>query len=352
MPNWLESMRQTYEYYIVDPHTWKDSKRLDNITACSITRDAEADTLGSATFDISESVGECYIRTYLITIQNGLTEKHPLGTHLVQTPSSSFDGKIRNVTMDSYTPLIELKESHPPVGYYLPKKENIMDAAYRITRESVRAPVVKAECTEDLFEDFVANTDDTWLTFTKDLVANAKYSFDLDEMGRVLFAPVQDTASLQPVWTYTDDNSSILYPDFTMDHDLYGIPNVVEVVYSSGGENYYARVVNDDSNSPLSIVNRGRIIEYRETNPSLIGDPTENRIQEYAEQLLRDLSTIEYTISYTHGYCPVRVGDCVRFNYNRAGLRDIKAKVISQTIECSAGCPVTEKAVFTTKLWR
>ena len=31
---------------------------------------------------------------------------------------------------------------------------------------------------------------------------------------------------------------------------------------------------------------------------------------------------------------------------------DIKAKVISQSIKCEPGCPVSEKAVFTMKLWR
>ena len=72
----------------------------------------------------------------------------------------------------------------------------------------------------------------------------------------------------------------------------------------------------------------------------------------YAEQLLRELSTLEYTVSYTHGYCPVRIGDCVRLNYERAGIIDVKAKIISQSIKCEAGCPVTEKAVFTKKLWR
>ena len=84
----------------------------------------------------------------------------------------------------------------------------------------------------------------------------------------------------------------------------------------------------------------------------MIGDPTKNQIDEYAEQLLRELSSIEYTVTYTHGYCPVRIGDCVRLNYARAGLNGVKAKVISQTITCEPGCPVTEKAVFTTKLWR
>ena len=76
------------------------------------------------------------------------------------------------------------------------------------------------------------------------------------------------------------------------------------------------------------------------------------RLIEYAERLLEELSSIEYTVTYTHGYCPVRVGDCVRLNYTRAGLKNIKAKVISQSIECTPDCPVTEKAIFTTKLWR
>lgn len=351
MPDWLASMKQTFEYYTVDPGTWKDDKKLDNVKSCTITRDSGVETLGSATIDIADSLGECYVREYLITIQNGITEKHPLGTHLVQTPSSSFDGKKRDVTMDAYTPLLELKENPPPLGYSILKGENIMENAYRLCRENARAPVVKTADDSVLFNNFVANTDDKWLSFISDLVANAKYELDLDELGRILFSPKQDMASLQPVWTYNDDNSSILYADMNMDHDLYGIPNVVEVIYSQNGNSFYARVVNDDENSPISTKNRGREIIHRVIDPEFIGDPTKNQINEYAERLLRELSTVEYTISYSHGYCPVRLGDCVRFNYARAGLTDIKAKVISQSIRCEASCKVTEKAVFTTKLW-
>lgn len=351
MANWNQSMQQSFEYYMVDPGTWKDMTLLNNVKTCTISRDADVETLGSATIDVTESVGECYIRVYLITLQNGIRERHPLGTFLVQTPSSSFNGRIRNVSMDAYTPLLELKESPPPLGYSILKNADIMDNAYRIAREHTRAPVVKAVSEETLYDDFVANTNDTWITFLIDLIANAKFELGLDELGRVLFLPKQDTASLQPVWTYTDDNSSILYPELSMDHDLYGIPNVVEVVYSKGSEYYSARVVNDDENSPISTVNRGREILYRDDNPSIAGNPTEEQIQEYANRLLRELSTVEYTISYTHGYCPVRLGDCVRLNYKRAGLTNIKAKVISQNIKCEPGCPVSEKAVFTTKLW-
>lgn len=351
MPDWTKSMRQTFEYYIVDPGTWKDVKLLNNVKSSTITRDLKTETLGSASIDITESVGECYIRIYLVTIQNGLKEKFPLGTFLVQTPSSSFDGKIRSVSMDAYTPLLELKENPAPLGYSILKDQNIMDMAYQITRENARAPVIKASCESLLLHDFVANTDDTWLSLCTDLMSNAKYEYSLDEMGRILFSPKQDIASLQPVWTYDDTNSSILYPEISMDHDLYGIPNVVEVIYSNGNSNYYARVVNDDESSPLSTINRGREIIHRVTNPDLIGTPTEHQISEYTIQLLRELSSLEYTISYTHAYCPVRVGDCVRLNYDKSGITNIKAKVISQSIKCEPGCQVAEKAVFTAKLW-
>ena len=363
MVDWLSSMDQTFEFYIVDPNTWKDTKLITTIKSCTINWDADTETLGSATIDITDSVGECYIRVYLITIQNGVREKHPLGTFMVLTPSSTYDGKVRNVTMDAYTPLMELKENQPPIGYYIPKGENVLDITYRLTRENVRAPVVKADGATVNLYDFVADIRDTWLSFLSDFISNqlygleekagvTKYKFALDEMGRILYAPEQNVSSMQPVWTYNDDNSSILYSDITMDHDLYGIPNVVEVVYSNGSHTQYARVVNDNPNSPVSTVSRGREIVYRVTDPDLVGNPTDLNVQEYAEQLLDALSSPQYTVSYTHGYCPVRVGDCVRINYKRAGLTDIKAKVISQSITCETGCPVSEKAVFTTNLWR
>lgn len=355
MIDWTASMQQTFEYYIVDPATWRDRKQIQNVVSCSINRDSEAETLGSATIDIDESIGEHYIRSYLIAIQNGEngadTEKIPLGTHLVQTPSSSFTGKAQDVTIDTYSPLLELKENPPPLGYYIPKGSNIMDMAYRLIREQARAPVVKVNCAITLSYDFVADTQDSWLSFISDLIANAKYKLALDEMGRILFAPDQDTASLQPVWTYDDGNSSILYPEISMDHDLFDIPNVLEVIYSNGSSFHYVKAVNDDPNSPTSTVSRGREILHRDTNPSLVGNLSEGEVRLYAEQQLRNLSTLEYTITYTHGYCPVRVGDCVRLNYVRAGIKDVKAKVISQTIKCEPGCPVTEKAVFTQKLW-
>lgn len=133
MPDWTKSMQQSFEYYTVDPGTLADIKRLDNVKNAAFSRDSETETLGSATIDVTNSTGEQYIRGYLKTIQNGVTEKFPLGTVLSQTPSSSFNGKVLDVSMDCYTPLIELKEKMPPLGYTVRKGTNLMEAAYNLS---------------------------------------------------------------------------------------------------------------------------------------------------------------------------------------------------------------------------
>lgn len=352
MPDWTKSMKQTYEYYIVDPISWNDKTPIRNVKSCSVNWDLSAQTLGSASIDTTEDIGECYIRPYLVTIQNGTTEKFCLGTFLVQTPSATFDGKSSSVTLDAYTPLLELKDTQPPLGYTILKGENVMDNVHKLVSEYARAPVTENKNDALLIQDFVADVDDSWLTYLTDLMTYAKLSFSLDERCRILFAPTTQVEKMQPVWTYADDNCSILLPEITVDRDLYGIPNVVQVIYStSNGTPIYCEIVNNDPNSPTSTVNRGRRVTHRDSNPSFKGEPNEMMVQEYATNLLESLSTLEYTLSYTHGYNQVRIGDCVRFNYKRAGLMDIKAKVTTQKIKCESGCLVEETAAFTTKLW-
>lgn len=352
MPDWTKTMQQTFEYYIVDPNTWRDEKRVDNVISSSITRDLTAETRGYANLTFTESPGECYIRIYLITIQNGIKERFPLGTYLIQTPSYSFNGIVKNISVDAYTPLLELKENMPPLGYSILKGSKVMDNVYKIMREQMRAPLITVSNSTKLDSDFTANINDTWLVFLTDLISKAKLEIQLDELSRIIFTPKQKTAALRPVWTYDDTNSSILYPDIEMSHDLYGIPNVVEVIYSEGVKCYHGIATNDNPNSPTSTVNRKRKITKRVNNPSLPGTPSQVVVQQYAEQLLLEASEIEYTISYKHGYCPVRIGDCVRLNYKKAGIYDVRAKVISQNIDCTPGCPVSEKASFTANLWK
>lgn len=351
MPKWNESMKQTFEYYEVDPHTWKDKRIIDSITESNIDIDLESETLGSASFTSTEDVGECYIRIYLITIQNGIKEKFPLGTYMVQTPSVSFDGMVKTINMDAYTPLIELKEKNPPIGFFIPKNKNIIEHTISLIRDKIRAPIIPTTNSEIIQYEFVSNTSDNWLIYISDFLKAANHILRLDELGRVLFEPVIKLEAMASSWIYNDNNSSILYPATTLDNDFYGIPNVVEVIYSSDEKYLYSKVSNNDSDSPVSVVNRGREITHRVTNPEISGTITQQKIDKYANDLLKEKSSVIYTATYTHGYCPVKVGDCVILNYKSAGLDNVKAKVISQSISCVPGTPVEEKVIFVNKLW-
>lgn len=353
MIDWTASMQQTFEFYIVDPGTWGNKKKLESITGGTITRDSDDETLESANLVSTELIDECYVRVYLICIQNGSRYEFPLGTFMVQTPQEQFNGRVKNISMDAYSPLIELKDSAPPYGFTAMTGEYILQTVSDIVLEKARAPVTRAT-SEDVFEtDFVSNFDsDTWLSYLSDMLGLVNCKFELDDVGRILFQKKPDPTALTPVWTYDDGNSSILYPEVTVSRDLYGVPNVVEVLYSEEKTYKFARAENRDINSPVSIQNRGREVIHRVSNPEDLSNPSQTQIEDYAKNLLRDMSSLEYTISYTHGYCPVRVGDAVWINYEKAGYKNIKAVVKRQEITCRPGCPVSEEAVFTKNLWR
>ena len=232
MPDWTRSMQQTYEFCVVDPGTWMDIGTIDKVVSGNGVRDLDSETLGSASFSITEDIGECYIRTYLVTKQDGVKDRIPIGTYLCQTPGRNFDGKITTIEVDAYTPLIELKEKNPPLGYSVAGGRNILDVASQLVKENTRAPIVAGKSSSLLNNNFVADVDENWLDYIKALLLESNYELMIDEYGRTLFAPIQSLNALRPKWTFDDSNSSILYPDIRRERDLYGIPNVVEIVYS------------------------------------------------------------------------------------------------------------------------
>lgn len=353
--DWTQSMAQTFSFYEVDPVTWFDKKTIRGIKSVNITRDVENETIQHATIEGVGIEKEMYVRVYLDVIQNRTHFRECLGTFLVQTPGSTFDGKERSMSIDSYSTLVELKEDYPPIGFTVLKDESIMGRAKELIQSRARAKVIPSADESKMIEvdsGFVANTDDTYLTYITDLIANAGYTLDVDPYGSIFFQPKVNVSRLTPKWTYSDDNSSILYPSISVNRDLYGMPNVIEMVHSTKDDFYVARAVNDNPDSPISTVSRGREVVKRITSPDTLAGGSHQQLDDYAEQALIAASMLEYRLSYTHGYCPVRLGDCVRLNYIRAGINNVRAKVVSQNIKCETGCSVSEEAVFTSSLWK
>ena len=61
MPNWHESMQQTFEYRRVDPISWLDREQITTVTESTINRDGTTETLVSATLNLLKNAILGYI---------------------------------------------------------------------------------------------------------------------------------------------------------------------------------------------------------------------------------------------------------------------------------------------------
>lgn len=347
--DWTNSMEQTYEFYSVEPYTWTDVNKIDTIKSCSITYDSTTDTFMSASIDTSEEVNEQYIRVYLVAKQGKNVERIALGTFLVQSPSYSFNGKVFDRSCDAYSPLIELKEKYPPYGYAIQAGTNIMDKVVQLIEDNSRCRVINSGTGTDesiIRRDYVSSGSEDLLTFITGLLKYADKVIRVDALGRIYFTKIPKLESLVAKKTFDTNAGSILMADISVDRDIYGIPNVLEVYYKSGSGTLVSVVENNDSSSVTSIQNRGRRIVSRETDPSFAGAVGQATLDEYAKKRLEELTKVKFSVTYTHGYFPLKVDEGVELDYVQSGMKYKTALITNQTIECKTGCTVSETAIF------
>ena len=353
MPDWTRGMTRTYEFWEVNPSTWGDTSLIDTVTGCTIVRDSDEDTLGHATFEMSawsdeDGVwdSERVIRVYLVTIQEGVRERFPLGTYMVQAPSLDFDGMRGSVTADGYTPLKELAGDFPPDYFHVDSGDAVAHAV-RLMSTYAKMPVGAAGIEAALEEPYVSEEGEDWLSYCRGLLAKGKAVIELTGRGEAVITPDQDPRSLMPVRTFDDSNSSILMPEASVASDAVDVPNVVRVVYSTGEGCLVSEVVNDSKSSPTSTVNAGRRKVLRESSPELPDNPTQRDVDEYAKRLMHEKGSTSYELTFSHGFVPdVDLRRAVRLNYSAMGVNAV-AQVVSMTIECTPACKVTTVARYT-----
>lgn len=354
--DWTSSMIRTFEFYTVDPLTWRDRAELTKVSSFSIQIDDETDTIMTANVSCDDQIGEEYVRAYMRITQPNVPEYvEPIGTFLLQSPSVNFDG-IRNTSECSgYSPLIELKENQPPVGYYIPTNSNIADFAETIIEDNSRLKYTKlipdSVAKSTVGYDFAANEDDTWLRFLSDWVAISDRRVSIDANGRLIFVPIQSIDQMTPVWSFTNGENSIMDPNISYTSDWYGIPNQYIATFTASNYTYTSIATNTDTNSPTSVPNRGRVITKFDRQPEISGIPSQAILDEYAKTQLISLSTLTYEVQFKHAYCPVEVGDCVTLKYPEAGLNGVKARIVRQDFQCDAAMTVNATAQFQVKTY-
>lgn len=344
-------MKRTYEYYLVDPSTWLDVRRVYGVTGGSATWDLDDELGGSATFrlDASEDLDDEYLRVYMVVEQDGARERIPVGTWLLECPEDQFDGTRSSVEAKGYPPLKELADCIMPPGY--PCAGDAALRAAEVMESKSRLKVLAPASSERLDGVYKAGDEESALEFCRAMLAAASLRMLVDRMGRVTFAPVRDAAAMKPAWTFRDDDESVLLPEMSHRSGLRDVHNVARVVYSTVEGCIVGEAVNDDGSSPASLQRRGREVTLVETSPDLPENPTPSQVNALAEKLLREDSAYLNEFSFSHAFVPeVAVGCAVDLDYTRAKKKAI-ALVSAQAMEFDEAATVGCRATSTEQVW-
>lgn len=346
MADWTRGMTRTYEFWTVNPDTWGDLDLLTGITGATITRDMDDELLENSSYEMDARDGEGYVRTYLVTEQDGVRERWPLATHLLMAPSREFNGMRGTMTAEGSSPLVELSGERLPVCYTV-ESGWASDHVGRILRSYGKMPVTVSASVGQLAEACTADEDTSPLAYIATLNNKCGTWVVLNGRGEAMVGPKPQPASLMPAFTFDDGNSSILRPAVVVSSNIADVPNVVQVVYSTPKGYMLSEAVNEDRSDENSVPNIGRRKVLRLVNPELPDEPDQEDIDILARKTLKDEGATVYEVEFEHAFHPdVVLGVAVRLSYSRMGL-DCIAQVVSQEIQCTPGCLVRTRARFT-----
>lgn len=328
---WSKGYTSAYYATIVDAKTWRDTKRLE-LTAGKISRSTD-ELMESADIDITENIGEQWIRIWLEAEQGGI-ETVPLFTGLISTPKRNIDGFRESYNADCYSVLKPVDDILTERGFYIPAEVPAPNAAARLLRKGI-APVEIASATlPTLTEAIIAEDGETCLTMARRVLDAINWRIRIDGRGVIRIEPDADNVALM----IGSNNDDIMELSITDEQDWFSCPNVLRAI--SGDLTATAR--DDDPKSKLSTVSRGREIWAEEGSVTL--SDTES-LSDYAARRLRELQSPARKVTYKRRYHPnVAVGSKLHINYPEINI-DGDFCVTSQSIELTYGCTTNEEAV-------
>lgn len=346
MADWTRGMKRTYEWWTVNPDTWGDSERLLNVTGASITRDYDDPLLEHSSYDMDARDGEGYVRTYLITEQDGVRERWPLATHIMQAPSTNFNGMRGYMTAEGHSPLLELSDERLPVCYTV-DSGYATDHIARIMRAYGKMPVTTSSRFGTMSDPCSADEDTSPLNFNATLMEKSGTEVLLDGRGCAMVGAKPQPTSLMPVYVFDDGNSSIIRPEVSVSSNIEEVPNVVEVVYSSPERYLFGVAENKDPADDNSTTTLGRRKVMRLVNPDMPDEPTQGDVNDLAARTLKKEGSTVYEVEFEHAFHPdVVIGSAVRIAYSRMDL-NVVAQVVYQEIQCTPKCLVRCRARYT-----
>lgn len=283
-----------------------------------MTRSAEKKMRFSAVFSptaIGPSGGAKEINWYSDEIQPTLVingTAYPLCVIVPSSPIEQGDGHLKRLSVDGYDRCARVETVHTENVLHIPAETAYISAITQILAAagiySVIATPSPATLQEDR-EDWGVGT--PLLKVANDLLSEINYApLWFDSRGNAILQPVV-TPSISNISHILSDSPrdarieriERLLPGYSIKTDVYSTPNVFICVCSNPDKDsdLVAVAVNDNPNSPISTVSRGRRIskEFRLNNIASIDD-----LQAYADNLCRESMTSTQVISLATALLP------------------------------------------------
>ena len=355
MPDWNARISSTsYRFVRVSRATGEETEVIPFLKRGAITRNNDVRIMETAEADLvgDLDIGPDLVRVYMVARWPGGDEASvPLGTFLPMLPSRNVRRGYSTASVKMYGRLQELMDDKFAAPYVVQPGTNAVELAASVA-EGIGLTVVADESGYKTTETrsygvgaSTANseTGDSKLDMVNDLLSLAGFrAAKTDPMGRVLMKRYVEPLDQPPIWTFAEGLNAKFEWDMTDEFDYTEAANHVVVRYDSEDGTVAAEAWDDDPESPLSTVSRGRTITRSYSYTSLPpGDDDAGR-REYARQraatLLRTAQATIRRVTATHAYAPVTVNDTVTVEYPGGGVEG-SFEIRVQKLTLSGGCP-------------
>ena len=328
--DWSKGFSASYYMAIVDPVTWRDVDRVE-ITGGDISKSddklRESASVDCVDYDIQQ---ERWIRLWLDAKQEEDSEHVALFTGLAVSPSVSIEGRLREYPLECYSVLKPADDVLLGKGWYAAEGFD-GGSIIKDLLSVIPAPVIVEGDPPRLAQAIIAEDKETCLTMVDKVLDAINWRMKISGDGTITVC----AKNADVVATFGCEND-VIEPSVSIKHDWYECPNVFRVV----SDDQYAIARDDDPDSFLSTVSRGREVWAEDDNADLNEGES---IAECALRMLREAQSAAVEISYDRRYNPnVSVGDTVRLHYPGSGLEG-DFTVAKQTIDLGHGATVSEE---------
>ena len=297
--NWNEGYSASYILAEVDPVTWRDISTID-ITGGNVSKSTSG-MMESANINITEQLGEKWIRVWMYANQEDDGSRAALFTGLLQTPATKWTGVQASYSAECYSVLKPASDVYLPRGWYVLAGTNGAKAVADLLNVCP-APVDYEDYAPNLKETIIAEDNETHLTMAWKILDSMGWRLRISGYGNISICP----KSTDPDLLLDSKENDIIEPTVTDSQDFYSCPNVFRA--TSGDLTAIAK--DEDEDSPLSIPSRGREIWAQELSVNLSSDES---IADYARRRLQELQSPARIVKYKRRFTPdLYPGDAIQ----------------------------------------